>query len=146
MKLLSTLLISSFFIVQASWLTNMEQAKKESYQKHRLILLNFSGSDWCSPCIQLKKKIFESEAFNQYADTSLILVNADFPRKKKNKPSAEQIALNDALAEKYNPDGKFPFTLLLNDGGKVLKAWDGNPDVSPEEFVHQLQEVPKSLY
>ncbi len=146
MKFIPVLLLSAFLLGQTPWLTDINQAKKEAYQKHRLILLNFSGSDWCSPCIQLKRKIFESETFNLFADSSLILLNADFPRKKKNKPSPEQVVLNDALAEKYNPTGKFPYTLLLNDEGKVLKEWDGYPDISPSEFVLQVQEVPRAIY
>ena len=146
MKFIPILLLSTFLLGQSPWLTDINVAKKEAYQKHRLILLNFSGSDWCSPCIQMRKKIFDSETFTLFADSTLVLVNADFPRKKKNQSSPEQTALNNALAEKYNPTGKFPYTLLLNDGGKVLKAWDGYPDISPSEFVSQVQEVPRALY
>ena len=141
MKLIPVLLISAFLLGHAPWLTDFNQAKTEAYQKHKMILLNFSGSDWCSPCIQLKKKIFDTDTFIQFADSSLVLVNADFPRKKKNKPSPEQSASNDALAEKYNSSGKFPYTLLLDASGRVVKEWDGYPDISPAEFVQQIQDV-----
>jgi thioredoxin-related protein len=138
MKTLFILLISFFSTASAQWLTNFEDAKKEARQKHELILVNFSGSDWCSPCIQMKKTIFESEEFKSYADKSLVLVNADFPRLKKNKLSKEQTQLNEALADKYNPEGKFPLTLLINTDGKIIKQWDGLPNVSPSEFVQQV--------
>ena len=141
MKLIALLLISTFLPGQTPWLTDINQAKTEAYQKHKMILLNFSGSDWCSPCIQLKKKIFNATAFSQFADSSLVLVNADFPRKKKNKPTPEQAVKNDALAEKYNPDGKFPYTLLLDASGRIVKAWDGYPDISSAEFVQQIQDI-----
>ena len=59
------------------------------------------------------------------ADTSLVMVNADFPRNKKNLLDAETRKQNDALADKYNPEGKFPFTLLLDADGKVLKHGRG---------------------
>jgi hypothetical protein len=49
----------------------------------------------------------------------------DFPRQKKNQLSKEQVKLNEALAERYNKDGKFPFTVLVNEKGVVLKTWDG---------------------
>ena len=42
---------------------------------------------------------------------------------------------------KYNPEGKFPYTLLLTADGKILKAWDGNPDVKPEAFAAEVQGV-----
>jgi hypothetical protein len=35
-------------------------------------------------------------------------------------------------------EGKFPYTLLIDENGKVLKVWDGFPGVSPEVFVSQI--------
>lgn len=116
-------------------------AKKEAVQEHKLILINFSGSDWCGPCIRLRKEILESQTFENYAAGHLILVRADFPRQKKNQLSKEQVKLNEALADKYNAEGKFPFTLLVDENGKILKIWDGFPGVSPEEFVSQISSV-----
>ena len=42
------------------------------------------------------------------------------------------------MADKYNAEGKFPFTLLIDENGRVLKVWDGFPGVSPEVFVQQI--------
>ncbi len=106
-----------------TWLTNFQKGKTEAIASNKLIVLNFSGSDWCGPCIRLKKEVFESEAFENYAAEKLVLVNADFPRYKKNQLSKEQAEENEALAEKYNPAGRFPFTVLLDPNGKVLKRW-----------------------
>ena len=105
---------------------------------HRLIVLNFSGSDWCGPCIRMRKEIFEADAFQDYAEQKLVLVNADFPRLKKNQLSKEQTKLNESLADKYNPEGKFPLTILFDDTGKVLKQWEGCPNESPEKFVTEI--------
>lgn len=113
--------------VAPGWQLNFEQAKAEAQQSHKLILLNFSGSDWCGPCIKLKKDIFSSAEFEQFAADRLVLVRADFPRLSKNKLDARQEAHNEALAEKYNRQGKFPFTVLLDASGRVLKEWEGYP-------------------
>jgi len=123
----------------AGWHTNMEEAKELARKEHRHILLNFSGSDWCGPCILLRKDILDQPAFLQMADTMLVLVNADFPRKKKNQPTPEQQRLDDQMADQYNSSGQFPLTLLLNAEGKVLKQWEGNPGVSPEVFSAQVK-------
>ena len=88
-------------------------------KEHKFILLSFSGSDWCGPCIRLHKEVFGSNAFEQLANEKLILVNADFPRYKKNQLSVSQQKINDALAEKYNKKGEFPLTVLLNSLIKV---------------------------
>jgi thioredoxin-related protein len=125
-----------------NWLTNFNEAKKEAVQKHQLILLNFSGSDWCSSCIRLHKDVFESTVFIEFADSTLVLMNADFPRLNKHKLSKQLQSQNDSLADKYNPNGKFPYTLLMTANGKVLKDWDdGYPKQTPEEFVQSIKKV-----
>lgn len=141
MNYLSILLILSLSVSEPAWLTNFEKGKTEAIASNKLIVLNFSGSDWCGPCIRLKKEIFGSKAFEKYAADKLVLVNADFPRYKKNQLSKQQVKENEALAEKYNSSGKFPFTVLLDASGKVLKQWDGLPDETPEKFVDELKSV-----
>ncbi len=123
------------------WQPDFETAKRTAKQKHELILLNFSGSDWCGPCIRLRKEILDNDVFLKMADTSLVMVNADFPRNKKNLLDAETRKQNDALADKYNPEGKFPFTLLLDADGKVLKTWEGLPDESVQQFSEEVMDI-----
>lgn len=125
----------------SQWLTNMQEARQIAVARHRHILLNFSGSDWCGPCILLRKEIFDDPAFSQFADTALVLVNADFPRMKKNQLAKEQQQQNDALADQYNAQGKFPFTVLMDAQGKVLKQWEGKPPVGAAGFAGQVKAV-----
>ena len=139
MRLLLIILFSSFLGSTIKWETDFEKAKQTALSENKFILLNFSGSDWCGPCIRLHKEIFESTVFEKYASESLVLLNADFPRLKKNQLSKEQQKKNDLLAETYNQEGSFPLTLLLNAEGKILKKWDGLPKGSPEEFTKQVK-------
>jgi thioredoxin-related protein len=126
-------------ILVASWHYDLDEAKQLAAKEHKHILLNFSGSDWCGPCIVLRKEVLDDSVFQQMADTTLVLVNADFPRKKKDQLPAKQQSINDALADKYNPDGHFPLTLLLDASGKVLYTWDGNPGLSPAAFADEVK-------
>jgi thioredoxin-related protein len=142
MKLL-TLFITMFLMTGVTWSGDFSDAQKQAAQEHKLILINFSGSDWCGPCIRLRKEILESSTFESYASDHLVLVRADFPRQKKNQLSKEQVKLNEALADKYNPDGKFPYTLLVDENGKVLKDWDGFPNETPDQFVSQISAIVK---
>lgn len=137
MKLL-TVFLMMLVAPAATWMGDFNAAKQDAAQEHKLILINFCGSDWCGNCIRLRKDIFESEAFENYAAQHLILVRADFPREKKNQPSKEQIKKNDALADKYNANGEFPFTVLVDETGKVIKTWDGYPNETPEQFVNDI--------
>lgn len=79
MRIFSLSLLLAFFITGSDWETDIESAKHKAQDEHKFILLNFSGSDWCGPCIRMHKEIFESEEFKNYADRNLVLVNADFP-------------------------------------------------------------------
>lgn len=143
MKLLAIYLLLALS-PPVTWLGDFSQAQAKATQKHQLILINFSGSDWCGPCIRLRKEILESDAFVNYASDHLVLVRADFPRQKKNQLSKEQVKLNEALADKYNADGKFPYTLLVDENGKILKDWDGFPNETPEQFIAQINSFEQS--
>ena len=135
-----TAVLSFFFIVSfTGWELDFGTALQKAKQEHKLILLNFSGSDWCVPCIRLHKEVFESSSFKIFADSNLILVNADFPRLKKNQLSKEQQKMNEELADKYNPQGSFPYTVLVDEEGKVIRAWEGYPNLIAEQFAGQLK-------
>lgn len=140
MKLILSLILFSYLSPVGSWNTDFDKAKAEALKSHKLVVLNFSGSDWCGPCIRMKKEIFESEIFEKYAEQNLVLVNADFPRLKKNELSKEQTKLNESLADKYNAEGKFPFTILFDGEGNILKRWEGYPNESPQKFLDEINE------
>lgn len=126
-------------LVFPGWETNYEHAKETAKQQHKYILLNFSGSDWCGPCIRMHEEVFESALFKQIADNDLVLVNADFPRMKKNQLSKEQQKQNEHLADLYNPKGNFPETVLLSADGRVLKEWVGFPASGIQQFVNEVK-------
>lgn len=137
------ILFSTLSIVSPGpdWYNDFEQAKGEAQKEHKTIILNFAGSDWCGPCIKMTRDIFEKEAFVAYANKNLVLVRADFPRSKKKQLEPKQVKHNEALAEKYNPQGKFPLTLLLDENGKIIKSWDGFKSGTPEEFIQQIEQA-----
>lgn len=143
MKTIFTAIFLALFSVLANAQTRFEKAKKTASEQNELILLNFSGSDWCIPCIKLHKNIIETETFKQLTtDHILEYVNADFPRSKKNQPSAEIKKENELLSDKYNSKGIFPYTILLNSEGKVLKTWEGLPSENALAFSNEI----KSFY
>jgi len=138
MKLFFVLLVFLFPHTSSTWLTDFDQAKMDAEKSHKVILLTFSGSDWCVPCIRLHKEVFESPLFEKYADDNLVLVNADFPRLKKNRLSKEQTKKNENLADQYNRNGSFPLTILLDAHGKVIKQWEGVPKETVEAFINEI--------
>ena len=127
MNVLIVKLIFLFLFGEGFWGQNLETAEAGGKENNKLVLLYFSGSDWCGPCIKLKQEVLETPDFQSFSKEHLNLVRADFPRMKKNQLSKEQTKYNEKLAEVYNPKGKFPLTVLINPDGKVLQEWDGYP-------------------
>ncbi len=141
MKIAAMLLLAGISFSFTEWQTDFEKAKSLAREQHKYLLLNFSGSDWCAPCIRLRKEVFESDAFSKLADTSLILFNADFPRNKKNQLSKDIQKRNETLADLYNPSGKFPLTLILTPEGKIVQSWEGFPNNNGQLFIEQIKSV-----
>ncbi len=141
MRFFSALFLGFFFMINTGWENDFEQAQQKALAENKFILLNFSGSDWCIPCIRIKKEIFETESFKSFADNNLVLVNADFPRLKKNQLSKDQQQKNNKLADRYNSQGSFPLTLLLSADGKIVKQWEGFPEISTEQFLVQIKNI-----
>ncbi|MEI6586148.1 MAG: thioredoxin family protein [Sediminibacterium sp.] len=141
MKLFAIALLSLVTMSFTNWETDFEKAKQTANKEHKYILLNFSGSDWCGPCIRMHKEILGSEAFQQFAAEKLVMMNADFPRQKKNQLSKILQKQNDQLADRYNSKGSFPFTAILDANGKILKSWDGFPKETPEVFLQEIKDL-----
>ena len=135
--ILITLMISSIASAQ-NWETNWEDASAKAKQNNHNIILVFSGSDWCGPCIKLDKDIWQAEEFQTFANKHWVLLRADFPRKKKNELPQTQVAENARLAERYNENGYFPLVVVLNPEGKVLGK-TGYKNISVREYIEELK-------
>ncbi|WP_158729808.1 MULTISPECIES: thioredoxin family protein [unclassified Flavobacterium] len=120
-----------------SWKTSFTEAKSQAAAENKNILLVFSGSDWCAPCIKLDKTIWQSEEFKSESAQKWVIYKADFPKKKANLLPAELTESNKKLAEQYNKAGNFPLVLLLNPTGKVLGI-SGYKNVSPQEYIQLI--------
>lgn len=122
------------------WLTDVEQAKEKAIQTQHPILLSFSGSDWCIPCIKLDKKVLMTDTFLSYANDHLIMLRADFPIRQKNQLPPAQRKHNEALAAQYNPNGITPYVVLINALGERIAAMP-NTITTPEEYIQTIEKL-----
>lgn len=120
--ILSVLLSFSGILFSQSkgWYTNSGEAKSFAIKNNTPILLVFAGSDWCKPCMELKKEILLSDEFQKYLPEHFALLYLDFPLQKKNQLAPEIKKQNEALAAKYNASGFFPNMVMINTSGKIL--------------------------
>ena len=124
---------------KSGWLTNYDQAQKEAQSKNRLLLMDFTGSDWCGWCIMLDKEVFSKPEFKEYANKNLVLLELDFPRTKKMPP--ETTAQNERLLMKYGIQG-FPTVVVFDSSGKPLGAL-GYQAGGPQAFIAELERLRK---
>lgn len=139
-KLNLTLLVLFVFttpLLAQNWQDSFDQSKELAAKENKPLILVFSGSDWCAPCMKLEHEIWNSEAFKLYASKNYILYKADFPRKKKNKLDEKLVEQNEQLAEKYNTKGYFPHVVVLDSSGKIA-GQTGYKKLSPEEYIEHL--------
>jgi len=135
------LAISSVAFSQ-NWESNFSSAKSRAVKENKNILLVFSGSDWCAPCIKLDRNVWQSKEFGKASKESWIIYKADFPKKKGNQLSEQLANENKALAEKYNKAGNFPLVVLLDKNGKVL-GMESFKNIPAEEYVQLLHSFEK---
>lgn len=121
----------------ASWLTDMNAAQEQARTGNKLILVNFTGSDWCGWCIKLKNEVFSKPEFGSFADQNLVLLEIDFPRSKP--MSAEVKKANGKLADKYKVGG-YPSVHVLDAEGKSLGQLGYMPG-GPGAFLGKVKSI-----
>lgn len=124
---------------EAKWLTSLDDAKKAAAAAKKMILVDFTGSDWCGWCIRLDKEVFSTPEFAKYAEENLILVKIDFPRKSK---LPIQGKINKELANKYNIEG-FPTIVIVDPTGKEV-ARTGYQEGGGAAYVALLKDLLKN--
>ncbi len=140
-KLISLLLLLlSTFIFSQEKFNTFQEIKSSAEIENKNILLKFSGSDWCIPCIKLQKKVIDAPVFQEYISKNLIYIEADFPR-KKGKLSKELFSRNKELADIYNKQGVFPKMILMDKNGKTLKVWEGFDKTTAESMIQEMNQA-----
>ncbi|RZN83014.1 MAG: thioredoxin family protein [Winogradskyella sp.] len=133
-KIFYLILFASTFSFSQDWKTDFTEAKTLAKENDKKIILVFSGSDWCGPCIKMDKEIWKTNKFQEYSKSNYVMLKADFPRRKKNALTEEQLNHNKLLAEKYNRYGYFPFVVVLDKNANVIGE-TGYHKTTPEAFI-----------
>lgn len=139
---LTMVLVSISTAFGQEWQTDFAKAKEIATAEEKTLILVFQGSDWCAPCIKLDRAVWSTETFKAYAAEHYVMIQADFPRKKKNALSDKQTKANAELAETYNKKGVFPLVVVLDSKGKVLGE-TSYKKTTPETYIDELNAFTK---
>ena len=121
------------------WMTSYEQGQQEAKANNKLVLLDFTGSDWCGWCKLLDREVFSKPEFKEYASKNLVLVEVDFP-KMKVLPDAARTQ-NIRLAQRFQIQG-FPTIIVLNSDGQIVGEL-GYVKGGPTAFIEVLEKMRK---
>lgn len=119
------------------WHTSLPTAQAKAKEGAKMVLLDFTGSDWCGWCKRLTKEIFQTPEFTEYAKKNLELVEVDFPQRKKQ--TAELKRANEALQSQFQVRG-YPTLIILNSAGKKIGEL-GYQEGGPKPFIAQLEKI-----
>ncbi len=119
------------------WTQDYEEALAEAKESDRPLLVLFTGSDWCPPCIQIERNVLRSEEFAAFASENVVLMKADFLRRS---PQPDEIVeQNTALSRQYPVQG-FPTVILIEpDSGDVIGANVGYSGAPASAYVEDLK-------
>jgi protein disulfide-isomerase len=124
---------------ELNWLTDFEKAQEEARVGDKLLLINFTGSDWCPWCLRLQREVFSKPEFASYAKDHLVLLMADFPRAKA--VSREVRRQNSQLAQRFRVEG-FPTIVVLNGKGRQVGELGYVPG-GASAFIAELKRLPQ---
>lgn len=134
-----TVIANSVAYEPGTWIENWDTAISTAKETGRTVLVNFTGSDWCSWCIKLSNEVFEKKEFNAYAKDNLVLLKLDFPRKIAQSVELKQ--QNSNLQRQFGIQG-YPTILLVNAEGKEIGRTGYQPG-GAEAYVKHLGEMIK---
>ncbi len=124
---------------EGKWQTDLPKAQAQAKAEKKMVMMDFTGSDWCGWCIKLHKEVFSQQEFIDYAKANLVLVEVDFPNRK---PQTDELKkANGALQKKYGIKG-YPTIIVLDGEGKKVGEL-GYQKGGPKAFIESLEKIRK---
>lgn len=139
--LLMCWMAGSLAAAEAPWLTSLPEAQALAKKENKLVLMNFTGTDWCPWCIKLEAEVFSKPEFIEYAKKNLVLVQVDFPQSKPQTPELKKA--NQALQSKYKVEG-YPTLVVIKPDGAIVWQQPGYLAGGPPAMIAELDKAKKS--
>ncbi|MEM1084667.1 MAG: thioredoxin fold domain-containing protein [Verrucomicrobiota bacterium] len=123
------------------WSDSYLDAKRMASSESKDLLIEFTGSDWCPPCIELSKKVLSTEIFEKATSPHFVFLRLDFPNDKSTL-TKEVMLQNKKLRQNYGPTG-FPTLVLAESNGTPYASITGYNGQNPEDYVEEIDKLRK---
>ena len=126
-------------LIEVPWQTSFAEARAEAEKTDKLILLFFTGSDWCKYCMLLEREVFHTPEFAQWYPENVVPVLVDSPRETSLEPAiAKQ---NEKLKKQFaNQVTSYPTALFINTQGDVIGKLGYLPG-GPDTWTYKADEI-----
>jgi thioredoxin-related protein len=139
--LMICLMAGNLLAEEVKWLTSVPEAQALAKKENKLVLMDFTGSDWCSWCKKLDAEVFSKPEFSDYAKKNLVLVQLDFPN---SKPQSDELQkANKELQSKYKIEG-FPTLIVIKPDGTVVWTQIGYLAGGPPAVIAEVEKAKKA--
>lgn len=132
------LLSAVSLMAKADWSTDYAASLAKAKAENKMVLMDFTGSDWCPACMMISRDVFSKPEFLAYAKDNLELVEVDFPMRKSQPDDVK--AQNAKLQEEYAIEG-FPTIVVLNPEGKKVAQMVGYAGGGAKAFIAELEKL-----
>lgn len=119
LSLMTALLAPAFAL---EWTEDFAAAKRQAKTEKKLVLMDFTGSDWCRNCMRLRGQVLDTPEFEAYAEDKFVFMEVDCPRSKKLPDKLTK--QNQELCNTYHISG-FPTLLVVTPKGEVVGGVGG---------------------
>ena len=134
--LFACLILTPALVRAADWLTDLPKAQARAKAENKMVLLNFTASDWSGWCTKFKTEVLDTAAFQEYAEKNLVMVEVDFPRKKSVPPELKKA--NEALKKNFKAE-EFPTFVVLNKDGAEIGRQERYAAGGANAFIAKLE-------
>ena len=124
---------------ELEWLTDVPAALQKAKAENKMVLLDFTGSDWCGWCMKLKAEVFQHPAFIAFAKANFVMVELDYPHKTPQSDELKQA--NAALAKQYEITG-YPTVIVLNGAGEQVDKTVGFISAGLPGYLDHFSKIP----
>ncbi len=119
------------------WMRDLDEAGKKAAAEGKLLLVEFTGSDWCKFCIAQKKNVLDKPEFAAWAEKYCVPVEIDVPNNAALVGGERQKRLNKFICDEYGVQS-FPTLKVMTPEMVAVGGYSG-AQASPVAAIAALE-------
>lgn len=121
---------------EVEWMHDVEKAAAKAAQQGKMMLVEFTGSDWCKACVLQKKNVLVKPAFADWVQKNYIPVEMDVPMNAALVGGEAQLNKNKKFCDDFGIR-IFPSLMIMTPELVLLGGLQGSSD-SPQSAIAAL--------